>query len=136
VTHQCLGLQRSETIQYRSIECRGYVLLSQPYRPCAVCSETGLVRLSGETTMNNKAAENLASESDQLRHLASDLREAYMVLDKLCSQLEGGGIVQARDVEPAVAQTVPKLRRAVAVLNTVTMIGDHRSKPAGAKNSN
>ncbi len=86
--------------------------------------------------MNNKAVENLVSESDQLRHLASDLREAYLVLDKLCSQLEGGGIVQARDVEPAVAQTVPKLRRAVAVLNSVTMIGDHRSEKAGTKDAN
>jgi len=82
--------------------------------------------------MNNNAAANRASENNELRHLAAELREAYMVLDKLCSQLEGGGIIRVRDVRPTVAQTIPKLRRAVAVLNSITMIGEGRGEPPSA----
>jgi hypothetical protein len=78
--------------------------------------------------MNTDAAENLASEIDELNYLAADLSEAYEMLDRLCSQLEGGGIVQARDVEPTIARTVPKLRRAVAILKSVAMIGEVRQK--------
>ena len=77
--------------------------------------------------MNNNVAANLASESNQLRLLASELREAYTLLDHLCKQLEGGGIIQARDVEPTVAKAVPTLKHAVAVLNSVTMIGERRT---------
>ncbi len=71
---------------------------------------------------NNNGVVDLVSKDDQLRHLASDLREAYKVLDRLCTQLEGGGIVPARDVRPAVSEAVPKLRNAVKVLNNVTRI--------------
>ena len=71
---------------------------------------------------NNNGVVDLVSKDDQLRHLASDLREAYKVLDMLCTQLEGGGIVPARDVIPAVSEAVPKLRNAVNVLNNVTRI--------------
>ena len=78
--------------------------------------------------MNTDAAETLASEINELNHLAADLSEAYESLDRLCSQLEGGGIVQARDVEPTIARTVPKLRRAVAVLKAVAVIGEARQK--------
>ena len=84
--------------------------------------------------MNKDAAANLASENNELRHLAAELREAYMALDQLCSQLEGGGIIQVRAVRPTVAQTVPKLRRAVAVLNSVTMIGEARHASPFASN--
>jgi hypothetical protein len=74
---------------------------------------------------NNRVVD-LVSKDDQLRHLASDLREAYKVLDLLCTQLEGGGIVPARDVRPAVSQAVPKLRNAVDVLSNVTRIDQAR----------
>ena len=75
---------------------------------------------------NNNEVVNLVSKDDQLRHLASDLREAYKVLDMLCTQLEGGGIVPARDVAPAVSETIPKLRNAVDILSKVTHIDQAR----------
>lgn len=86
---------------------------------------------------NNNGVVDLVSKDDQLRHLASDLREAYKVLDLLCTQLEGGGIVPARDVEPAVSEAVPKLRNAVNVLSKVTHINEARRPKlrAGEKRS-
>ena len=86
---------------------------------------------------NNNGVVDLVSKDDQLRHLASDLREAYKVLDMLCTQLEGGGVVPARDVRPAVSEAVPKLRNAVNVLNNVTRIDRARGPKlrAGGKTS-
>ena len=55
-----------------------------------------------------------------LRSLATDLHEVYSMLNELSSHLEGGGIVQARDVEPAVSKAVPRLRNAVAALYAAT----------------
>lgn len=81
---------------------------------------------------NNNGVVDLVSKDDQLRHLASDLREAYKVLDRLCTQLEGGGIIPARDVEPAISEAVPKLRNAVNVLNNVTRIDRARGPKLGA----
>jgi hypothetical protein len=75
---------------------------------------------------NNNEVVDLVSKDDQLRHLAADLREAYKVLDVLCTQLEGGGIVPARDVEPTVSETIPKLRNAVEILSKVTHIDQAR----------
>jgi hypothetical protein len=75
---------------------------------------------------NNNGVVNMVSKDDQLRHLAADLREAYKVLDMLCTQLEGGGIIPARDVKPVVSETVPKLRNAVDVLSKVTHIDKAR----------
>jgi len=78
---------------------------------------------------NENAATHSATEKDELRNLALDLREAYTLLNGLSIQLEGGGIVRARDVEPAVAKAVPKLRHAVAVLNAVTTVDQSGLKP-------
>ena len=75
---------------------------------------------------NNNEVVDLISKDEQLRHLAVDLREAYKVLDMLCTQLEGGGVVPARDIKPVVSQTVPKLRNAVEILNEVTDINQAR----------
>jgi hypothetical protein len=75
---------------------------------------------------NNNGVVNMVSKDDQLRHLAADLREAYKVLDMLCTQLEGGGIIPARDIKPVVSETVPKLRNAVDVLSKVTHIDKPR----------
>lgn len=84
----------------------------------------GYIPLLGAPIMITNAAANHASEKDELSHLAAELREAYTVLDQLCSQLEGGGIIQVRAVEPAIARTVPKLRHAVAVLDAVALNDD------------
>jgi len=76
---------------------------------------------------NDNAATDATTKNDELRDLALDLGEAYTLLNSLSSQLEGGGIVRARDVEPAVAMAVPKLRHAVAVLNAVTTADQRRT---------
>ena len=76
---------------------------------------------------NDNAATRATTKNDKLRDLALDLGEAYTLLNSLSSQLEGGGIVRARDVEPAVAKAVPKLRHAVAVLNAVTTADQRRT---------
>jgi hypothetical protein len=67
---------------------------------------------------------SLSSANQTIRHLAFDLREVYELLDSLCSQLAGGGIVQARDIEPAVAKAMPKVKRAVNALNALNVITD------------
>jgi hypothetical protein len=74
--------------------------------------------------MKNSAAANLAFEGTELTQLASELRDAYEHLDGLCSELSNGGIVQARDIEPAIAQAVPMLRLAASMLETFNLIGD------------
>ncbi len=65
--------------------------------------------------MKNNISEAV-SATHQLRYLATDLHEVYSLLNELSLQLEGGGIVQVRDVEPTVAMAVPKLRSAVEAL--------------------
>jgi len=61
--------------------------------------------------------------ASSLRDLAADLDEVYRQMDELCEQLQGGGIVQARDIEPSLAKAVPKLRRAVATLSEASTRG-------------
>lgn len=58
---------------------------------------------------NNKPAKSL-------RELAVDLDEICSIISELCDQLQGGGIMQARDIEPPLSTALPKLRRAVATL--------------------
>jgi hypothetical protein len=60
--------------------------------------------------------ENTDAGTNNLRELAVDLNEVYDLINDLCTTLQGGGIVQARDIEPSVAKAVPKLRRAVDTL--------------------
>jgi len=70
--------------------------------------------------------------TQQLRYLATDLHEVYSLLNELSLQLEGGGIVQVRDVEPAVSMAVPKLRSAVAALYAASKHEDiNGEQPAG-----
>jgi hypothetical protein len=64
------------------------------------------------------------SANRQLRYLATDLHEVYSLLSELSLQLEGGGIVQARDVEPAVSAAVPRLRSAVETLYAASKRGE------------
>lgn len=61
-----------------------------------------------------------------LRSLATDLHEVYSMLNELSAHLEGGGIVQVRDVEPAVSKAVPRLRNAVATLYAATRRDENR----------
>ena len=61
--------------------------------------------------------ENTDAGTSNLRELAVDLNVVYGLMNELCATLQGGGIVQARDIEPSVAKVVPKLRRAVDTLN-------------------
>ncbi len=85
----------------------------------------------GERTMKNNNSGTIIAD-DELRYLATDLHEVYSRLNELSSQLEGGGIVQVRDVEPAVSMAVPKLRSAVAVLYAATKHDDDGDRPADA----
>ncbi len=76
------------------------------------------------------------SATHQLRYLATDLHEVYSLLSELSLQLEGGGIVQVRDVEPTVAMAVPKLRSAVAALYAASKHVEAGAKQSGVPNQN
>jgi hypothetical protein len=65
--------------------------------------------------MKNDNSEAI-SANHHLRYLATDLHEVYSLLNELSVQLEGGGIVQVRDVQPTVSMAVPRLRNAIATL--------------------
>ena len=65
---------------------------------------------------DNLAANNAAPEPETLRIIAGELTEVHSLLTALCKELSGGGIVQARDLEPMIAETVPKLRHAVRAM--------------------
>lgn len=67
---------------------------------------------------------SLSSANQTLRHLAFDLREVYALLDDLCAHIAGGGIVQARDIEPAVVQAMSKVKRSVNALNAINALAD------------
>lgn len=81
----------------------------------------------------------VVSAKHQLRFLATDLHEVYSLLNELSIQLEGGGIVQVRDVEPAVSMAVPRLRNAVATLYAASqhdeIDGEHAAR-ASLQNQN
>ena len=59
-------------------------------------------------------------QSTQLRNIAGDLMEVHGLLNLLCNELGGGGIVQARQLEPMLARAVPKLRDAVQAMNQIS----------------
>lgn len=67
---------------------------------------------------------NNNDKAEILHELAIDLRDVYKSLSELCEMLQGGGIVQARDVEPSLAIAVPKLQRAVQTLNEAAAPAD------------
>ena len=69
--------------------------------------------------MNN----NNNKQSDSLHDLAVDLNEVYGLMSELCAQLQGGGIIQARDIEPSVARAIPKLQHAITTLAKATESG-------------
>lgn len=60
-----------------------------------------------------------------LHGLVSDLSEICSLMSDLCSQLQGGGLVQARDIETSIAAAVPKLRHAVSALAAATLKEKH-----------
>jgi hypothetical protein len=57
------------------------------------------------------------SHGDELRGLAGDLTEVHSLLSMLCTELGGGGIVPASDLEFIIGEAVPKLRCVVASIN-------------------
>lgn len=64
---------------------------------------------------------NNNDKTEILRGLAADLNEIHTSLNELCAILQGGGIIQARDVEPTLANATPKLRRAINTLNEASL---------------
>ncbi len=72
--------------------------------------------------------EDTDAGTNNLRELAVDLNEVYGLMNDLCATLQGGGIVQVRDIEPSVAKAVPKLRRAVDTLKAASAKRDARGR--------
>ncbi|MDJ0928390.1 MAG: hypothetical protein QNJ73_12165 [Gammaproteobacteria bacterium] len=69
---------------------------------------------------NDNLASNMpAGQAEKLRSIAGELSEVHSLLAALCKELSGGGIVQARDLEPMIAETVPKLRHAVRAMQGI-----------------
>lgn len=64
--------------------------------------------------------------SHKLRGIAGELTEVHKLLSALCDELGGGGIIQARHVEPLLASAVPKLGDAVRAMNELT--GNRRQR--------
>ena len=79
---------------------------------------------------------NGSGAKDTLRTLATDLHEVYSLLNELSSNLEGGGIVTARDIEPAVSRAVPRLRNAVAMLYAASQNDDYGELAPGSERIN
>ena len=69
---------------------------------------------------NNLSTSALDKQTHQLRSIAGDLMEVHGLLSLLCNELGGGGIVQARHLEPMLARAVPKLRDAVHAMNEIS----------------
>jgi len=67
---------------------------------------------------------NKNDKTNSLAELASHLNDVYVSLHELCAALQGGGIMQARDIEPALASAIPVLRDAVTTLNDVSVQDD------------
>lgn len=69
---------------------------------------------------NNLTPSASTQQSNQLRSIAGDLMEVHGLLSLLCNELGGGGIVQARHLEPMLSRAVPKLRDAVQAMNEIS----------------
>lgn len=65
----------------------------------------------------NNTAAGIRTDSGNLQRLAQDLHDIHAILSDLCSRLGGGGIVQARDIEPTLARSVTEIGRACATLD-------------------
>ena len=76
---------------------------------------------------NNHAPNSPLAHADRLRSIAGELTEVHSLLSVLCNELEGGGIIKARHLEPVIAEAVPKLRDAVQAMNSLTM--ERRTRP-------
>ena len=68
-----------------------------------------------------------------LTDIAAELNDVYVTLNELCDMLQGGGIVQVRDIEPTIASAVPKLQNAVETLNDASTAdgGSRKSQRRG-----
>jgi len=77
--------------------------------------------------MNKKnKSPNIVTRTQQLRGIVGDLAEVHALLDVLCNELAGGGIVKASHIEPMISEAVPKLRQAVKAMNALTHQGGNR----------
>ena len=76
---------------------------------------------------NNHAPNSSLVQADRLRSIAGELTEVHSLLSVLYNELEGGGIIKARHLEPVIAEAVPKLRDAVHAMNSLTM--ERRARP-------
>lgn len=70
-----------------------------------------------------------AEQSHKLRGIAGELTEVHKLLSALCHELGGGGIVQARHLQPMLASAVPKLDHAVRTMHELTEDSGDDSKP-------
>ena len=75
---------------------------------------------------DNLVSNDAIPQAETLRSIAGELTEVHSLLTSLCKELSGGGIVQARDLEPMLAGTVPKLRHAVRVMQGLEEHGGKR----------
>lgn len=66
---------------------------------------------------NNRISDVPLSQGEELRSLAGDLTEVHTLLSVLCTELGGGGIVPASDLEFIIGEAVPKLKSVVASMN-------------------
>lgn len=78
---------------------------------------------------------NNNDKADSLRDIAADLNDIYVSLNELCTVLQGGGIITARDVEPTLSDAAPKIRQAAEALNDAsgTTRKDEDNSAAGQK---
>ncbi len=85
---------------------------------------------------NKNASSTPLTKPEQLRSLAGDLTEVHGLLDLLCAELGGGGIVPASDLEPVIAEAVPKLRNAVNSMQALATDSENGSadQSAGKRN--
>ncbi len=72
---------------------------------------------------NKNTAEHWDLDAEILRSIASDLTEVHALMATLCKELNGGGLVHARDLEPVLAGTVPKLRAACDAVDELADLG-------------
>ncbi len=81
--------------------------------------------------MNNDKLQPSTPEKNnhKLRGIAGELTEVHDLLSALCDELGGGGIVQARHLEPMLASAVPKLDHAVRTMNELTEDSEDDSEP-------
>lgn len=78
----------------------------------------------------SKTAPAILSHANNLQRLVQDLHDVHAMLSDLCAGLGGGGIVQARDIEPALARSVARIGNACAALDAAVERRGHEPRYA------